>query len=87
MDSLTEEELKWFKSLERVLKRMPESVEILVQEQFNSPKYLSSEIHLMRKGVIHQSQEVVGDLMAYDPSSYSLINTTFNKVAANNHGY
>lgn len=87
MDSLTDEELKWFKSLERVLKRMPESVEILVQERFNSPKYLSSEIHLMRKGVIHQSQEDSGDLMAYQPSDYSLINTTFNKVAANNHGY
>ncbi len=86
-NEITEEELKWFKSLERVLKRMPESVEILVQEQFNSPKYLSSEIHLMRKGVIHQSQEDSGDLMAYQPSDYSLISTTFNKVAANNHGY
>lgn len=87
MDSLTDEEIKWFKSLERCLRKMPDSVEILVQEQSNSPTGLGSVIHLMRKGVIHQSQEDVGDLMAYDPSNYSLADTTFRKIAANNHGY
>jgi|TARA_R110000796_G_scaffold50909_5_gene120201 hypothetical protein len=87
VDSLTDEEMKWFKSLERCLKKMPNSVEILVQEQFNSPTDIGSSIHLMRKGVIHQTQEDIGDLMAYDPSNHSLIDATFKKVAANNHGY
>lgn len=87
MDTLTDEEIKWFKSLERCLKKMPSTVEILVQEQVNSNDRIFSEIHLMRKGVINKSQEDADDLLGYNPSDHSLAYTKFNKVAANNHGY
>jgi len=87
MTELTEKERKWFKSLERCLERMPSSLEILVQEQFASESGCSSEIHLMLKGVTRQSQECVDDLMAYDPSEYSIDSFTVHNVTANNHGY
>lgn len=87
MDGSTDEEMKWFKSLERCLKKMPSSVEILVQERINSNDIICSDIHLMRKGVINKSQEDADDLMGYNPDDYSLASTQFKKVAANNHGY
>ncbi|MGR5366969.1 hypothetical protein [Photobacterium damselae] len=87
MSQMNEEERKWFESLERCLKRKPKSVEILVHEMFNTNTGCQSEIHLMKKGVINESQHEVDDLLSYSPSEYSLSYITANDVAANNHGY
>lgn len=87
MAEMTEEERKWLESLKRCLKKKPKSVEILVQEQTCNESGISSEIHLMKKGVIVESQDEVGDLLKYSPDDYSLAYITCDGVAANNHGY
>jgi hypothetical protein len=87
MDQMTEEERKWLESLRRCLKKKPRTVEILVHEMYNSDSGCQSEIHMMKKGVINESQTEVDDLIFYSPSEYSLDYITVNDVAANNHGY
>ncbi|KLV03541.1 hypothetical protein ABT56_19120 [Photobacterium aquae] len=87
MSQMTDEERKWLESLKRCLKKKPQSVEILVQEQSNNENGLISEIHLMKTGIINESQDRVDDLMKYNPDDYSLTYITCNGVAANNHGY
>ncbi|MBF4374142.1 hypothetical protein [Vibrio anguillarum] len=83
MDQMTEEERKWLKSLKRCFKKKPNTVEILVHEMTSC----QSQIHIMKKGVISESQRKVDDLISYNPSDYSLDYITVNDVAANNHGY
>ncbi len=84
----TQDEIKWLKSLHRCLKKKPKTVEILVQEQSNNSNGCSSEIHLMKKGVIHESQSGGDqDLIFYSPSDHSIDYITVDGVAANNHGY
>lgn len=87
MEQMTIKERKWLESLKRCLKKKPDSVEILVQEESNNERGLTSEIHLMKTGVINESQDEVGDLLKYSPDDYSLAHITCDGVAANNHGY
>lgn len=87
MANLTEAERKWFDQLKSCLVTMPKTVEILVHEEFNGPRGVKSSVHLMKKGVIHESQQECGDLMAYDPTEYSIASAAFERLAANNHGY
>lgn len=87
MSEMTEQERKWLESLKRCLKKKPDTVEILVHEMYNTDTGCQSEIHMMKKGVIHESQDEVDDLMYYSPVDFSLSYITVNDVAANNHGY
>lgn len=87
MANLTEAEKKWFEELKSCLKKMPKTVEVLVQEEFNGHQGAKSAVHLMKKGVIHESQQECDDLMAYDPNDYSIASASFERLAANNHGY
>ncbi len=87
MDQITEEERKWLESLKRCMKKKPDSIEVLVHEMKNTDTGCQSEFHIMKKGVIHESEREVDDLMAYSPSDYSLAYITVADVAANNHGY
>ncbi|UTZ44569.1 hypothetical protein [Vibrio campbellii] len=87
MSEMTEQERKWLESLKRCLKKKPDTVEILVHEMSNSGAGCQSEIHMMKKGVIFESQDEVGDLLKYSPDDFSLSYITVNDVAANNHGY
>lgn len=87
MSKMTEQERKWLESLKRCLKKKPDTVEILVHEMFNGDDGCQSEIHMMKKGVIFESQEEVDDLLKYSPDDFSLSYITANDVAANNHGY
>ena len=87
MNKLTEEERKWVESLKRCLKKKPKTIEILVHEMFNSDNGCQSEIHILKKGVINESQTLIDDLLYYNPSDHSLIYITVKDVAANNHGY
>lgn len=87
MGEMTEEERKWFKSLERCLKKMPESVELLVNECYCGERCIKSRLYLMKKGVIYESQREADDLVGYQPDEYSLAELMVTKVAANNHGY
>lgn len=84
---MTEDERKWFESLKRCLKKKPKSIEILVQETFVNDSGCRSEIHVMKKGVINETQTAVDDLMCYSPSDHSLSSIVVDDVAANNHGY
>lgn len=65
MANLTEAERKWLESLKRCLNKKPASLEILVHEMSNSNAGCQSQIHLMRRGVIAESQRVSDDLMPY----------------------
>lgn len=87
MNKLTEEERKWVESLKRCLKKKPKTIEILVHEIFNSDNGCQSDIYIMKKGVINESQTEVDDLLYYEPSDYSLTCITVKDMAANNHGY
>lgn len=87
MPKMTEQERKWLESLKRCLKKKPDTVEILVHEMYNSGSGCQSEIHMMKKGVIFESQDEVDDLLKYSPDNFSLSYITVNDVAANNHGY
>lgn len=87
MSEMTEQERKWLESLKRCLKKKPDTVEILVHEMANDGNGCQSEIHMMKRGVIRESQEEVDDLMQYSPDEFSLDYITVNDVAANNHGY
>uniref|UniRef100_A0AB39AJG7 PH domain-containing protein n=1 Tax=Vibrio phage P018-4 TaxID=3229728 RepID=A0AB39AJG7_9CAUD len=87
MNKLTEEERKWVESLKRCLKKKPKTIEILVHEMFNSDNGCQSEIHILKKGVINESQTLIDDLLYYNPSDYSLTYITVKDMAANNHGY
>ncbi|MEI8659310.1 hypothetical protein [Vibrio sp. Hal054] len=87
MEQLTDDERKWLESLQRCLKKKPDSVEVLVHEMSNTDSGCQSQFHLFKKGVIHESQRECDDLMAYTPSDYSLTYITAKDVAANNHGY
>ena len=84
---ITEEERKWIESLKRCLKKKPDTVEILVHEDFHSVSGCKSTVYMMKKGVIFESQESVDDLLKYNPSDYSIGSIDANGVAANNHGY
>ncbi|MCF2902240.1 hypothetical protein L1267_17870 [Pseudoalteromonas sp. OFAV1] len=84
---LTKKEQEWFDSLEKCLKKMPKSLEILVQESYNGSEKLVSEVYVMGKGSVHQGQQEVDDLAIYNPDEKSLDKFMVDQVAANNHGY
>lgn len=86
-DSLTAEEKKWFESLKRCMKKKPDTIEVLVHENYNSESALGSELHLFKKGEINKTQTEAGDLVSYDPAEHSLESFSCDRVAANNHGY
>lgn len=87
MNEFTNTEIDWFIQLEILLSKRPTTVEILVQESFNNSRGIQSKIHLMKEGVIYESQQQCDDLMAYDPSQHSISSFSVNGLAANNHGY
>ena len=62
----------WIKSLKRVIKNNPENIEVLIQETRNNSSIVESDIHIMRKGVIHASQKDSDDLMQYNPDDHSI---------------
>ncbi|AZS26349.1 hypothetical protein [Vibrio anguillarum] len=87
MDQMTVEEKKWLESLKRCFKNKPDSLEVLVHERYVGDNGCRSEIHIMRRGVINESQTEVDDLICYSPAQYSLTYITVDDLAANNHGY
>ena len=81
------EEIIWIKSLKRVIKNKPESIEVLVHETRNNSSIVESDIHIMRRGVIYSSQQDAGDLMQYSPDDHSIEHFKAVGFAGNNHGY
>lgn len=84
---MTEVEKKWFESLKRCLSKKPDSLEVLVHENFCNANGIGSDIYLFKKGELFQVIADADDLMVFDPSETAIAKIKAPDWSGNNHGY